>query len=77
MQKYKIWDCKIVTPLNSEMPDGFDSPPRCAAMEAIEKAGIDIITCFSDWGGTLSDIEQKIVERDAESMVSRAIFGKE
>lgn len=61
---YKVWDCKIVVPFDSKLPNGFDSPPRTAAMRAIEKAGITVISCFSGWGGLLTDVEKEIVERD-------------
>lgn len=58
---YKVWDCKIVVPNDTELPSGFDSPPRTAAVEAVEKAGITVLSCFSGWGGILTKIEAKIV----------------
>ena len=58
---YKVWDCKIVVPNDAELPDGFDLPPRRAAIEAVENAGITVLSCFSGWGGTLTKIQAKIV----------------
>jgi len=62
--EYRIWECKIVVPGNIKMPCGFDSPPRRAAIEAIEEAGITVFACFSGWGGTLTKIEAGIVEEN-------------
>lgn len=61
MNKYKVWECKIVIPSDAELPDGFDLPPRRAAMGAIEDAGFEVISCFSGWGGSLSKIEIECV----------------
>ena len=61
-KNYKVWDCKIVVPIDAELPNGFDSPPRTAAVEAVEKAGITVLSCFSGWGGTLTEIEAEIVD---------------
>lgn len=61
--KYQIWECKIVVSINSKLPDGFDSPPRIAAINAIEKQGIHVLNCFSGWGGKLSKY-QKIVNEE-------------
>jgi hypothetical protein len=61
---YKIWECKIVVTEDSDLPDGFDAPPRRAAIKAVEKAGITVIDCFSGWGGSLTDVEKVIVDYD-------------
>ena len=58
---YKVWDCKIVVSNDAELPSGFDSPPRSAATDAVEKAGITVLSCFSGWGGTLTEVEAGIV----------------
>ena len=57
MSKYKVWKCKIVIPVGAELPEGFDSPPRQAAIKAVEKAGIEVFACFSGWGASLSKAE--------------------
>ena len=62
MKACKVWACKIVVPF-SHHPDGFDSPPRMAACQAIEKAGIPILACFSGWDGEIDEIERKIIEQ--------------
>jgi len=59
--KFNVWTCKIVT-LDVDLPNGFDSPPRSAAMKAIESAGIEIIGCSSGWGGHLSKDELKALK---------------
>ena len=61
---YRVWTCKIVVPADTKLPIGFDSPPRQAAIRAVEVAGISILTCFSGWGGKLSDSERMIVDHD-------------
>jgi hypothetical protein len=61
MSKYKVWECKIVVPADAELPAGFDHPPRVAAIEAVAKEGIKVISCFSGWSATLDEHEQEIV----------------
>lgn len=73
MKKYKVWDCKIVVPIDIELPDGFDAPPRTAAIKAVEEAGIEVLTCLSGWGGTLSDLEKDVVERDSDGHLRSGI----
>jgi len=60
--RYRVWECKIAVPIDSELPDGFDGPPRQAAIKAIESAGITVCSCFSGWGGSLTEIEIKVTE---------------
>ena len=62
MNKFKVWGCKIVVANDAEMPDGFDFPPRNGAIKAIEANGVKVLSCFSGWGGTLTEIQTKIVE---------------
>jgi hypothetical protein len=64
MMAYKVWTCKIVVPEHAEIPDGFDGPPRMAAIRAVEQAGIPVLSCFSGWGGELSQPEESFVRRD-------------
>ncbi len=61
-EKYKVWECKIVV-RDQDLPSGFDSPPRYAAVEAIKNSGIDVLSCFSGWGGKLTAPEKKIVDK--------------
>ena len=61
---YKVWECKIVVPADAELPSGFDSDPRNGARNAVLDAGIEIITIFSGWGGSLDALEQESVEKD-------------
>lgn len=56
---YKVWECKIVVPADTELPFGFDSPPRSAAKAAVEDEGIEIVACYSGWGGTLTKDEKE------------------
>ena len=65
--EYRVWECKIVVPADKELPLGFDAPPRRAAIEAVEKAGFEVISCFSGWGGSLDDLEKTIVDKDWSS----------
>lgn len=66
--KVKVWECKIIVPENAELPPGFDSPPRMAAIAAVESAGIHVIGCSSGWGGSLTKEEEE--EFDAQSVQS-------
>ena len=63
MEDYKVWFCKIVIPGASKTPRGFDSPPRMAAVEAIEKHGFSVLACFSGWGGSLSESEKSYINK--------------
>ena len=66
--KYKVWECKIVVPENTELPQDFDSPPRIAAINAVESAGINVLSCFSGWGGDLNEFEEEIADRHNEAV---------
>ena len=59
MQKVKVWECKIIVPEDSELPPGFDNPPRSSAIAAVENAGIKVLGCSSGWGGELSKEEME------------------
>ena len=59
--KYQVWECKIVVPINARLPMGFDSPPRTAAIEAVESAGVEVLACFSGWGGTLTETQAEVL----------------
>jgi len=64
--KFKVWECKIVVADDVRIPDGFDFPPRRAALEAIEAGGIEVLSCFSGWGGTLTATQMEIVEENCK-----------
>lgn len=55
----KVWECKIVVSDDAELPNGFDSPPRRAAINAVESAGIEVLGCSSGWGGYLTKEEEE------------------
>ena len=57
----KVWKCKIIVPAESVLPDGFDYPPRHAAIDAIEKEGVEVLDCFSGWGGKLDEVEESVM----------------
>ncbi len=63
MISFRVWSCKIVVPNDAKLPDGFDSIPRLAAISSVEQEGIEVLNCFSGWGGTLTETESEIVER--------------
>lgn len=64
--KYQIWDCKIVVPADAKLPNGFDWPPRQAAIAAVEAAGIEVIGCSSGWGGRISKRDERFMLEQAE-----------
>ena len=59
---YRVWTCKLVIDDGQPMPMGFDGPPRDAAVRAVERAGFEVVSMFSGWGGQLTEIERKIVD---------------
>jgi hypothetical protein len=62
--KYKVWSCKIVVRGDVELPSGFDFVPRRSAIGAVEAHDIEVLDCFSGWGGELTDGEEWIVDRN-------------
>lgn len=58
MEPVTVWECKIVVAADVELPRGFDHPPRAAAVEAVEAVGIEVLSCFSGWGGSLTAAEE-------------------
>ena len=68
-KKVKVWACKIIVSEDSELPNGFDYPPRMAAIEAVEVEGIKVLGCSSGWGGTITENEE-----DAFNSMSSGIY---
>jgi hypothetical protein len=62
--KYKTWECKIVVPMDATLPEGCDLPPRRAAMDAVARAGVPVLACFSGWGGKLTGTQEEVVDED-------------
>lgn len=50
--KSKYWMCIIELDKASTLPTGFDSPPRLAAVSAVEKKRFKVKDCWSGWGMT-------------------------
>lgn len=65
MKKVKVWECKILVPEDAELPPGFDFPPRRAAIEAVDQAGIRVLGCSSGWNATLTEGEQAAFQAQA------------
>ena len=61
MALFKVWECKIVVASDAEIPDGFDWSLSYAAISAIEAHGIGVLSCFSGWGGTLTETQTEVV----------------
>jgi len=62
MSKFKVWSCKIVVSDDADIPDGFDGPPRKAAISAVETVGFPVLACFSGWGGELTESETEVMD---------------
>lgn len=62
-KKYRVWKCKLVVRGDSELPNGFDHPPRMAAIQAVLKH-FDVLACFSGWGGELTEGEIEVMGDD-------------
>jgi hypothetical protein len=63
--KYRVWECKLVIPFDTEVPSEFDAVPRRAAINAVAPHA-QILVCFSGWGGKLTESEQQIVDQETE-----------
>lgn len=55
-------DMQDIVPIDAELPRGFDSPPRRAAIEAVEEAGLEVVTCSSGWGGRSTDEDEALID---------------
>lgn len=67
--KYRVWECKIVVPYDTILPNGFDNPPRCAAVQAVEDVtGVPVLSCFSGWGGELTEDEAACMNEGASNV---------
>ena len=62
-KNYKVWTCKIVISADSELPSGFDFPPRMAAEQAIESEGFTVLMNSSGWGGELDEYDLRHLEQ--------------
>ena len=59
----QIWECKVVTK-DIDLPPGCDSPPRQAAISAIESLGFEVLGCASGWSATLSKMQKRLLHKD-------------
>jgi len=57
-KRYCVWTCKIAI-AETELPNGFDGPPRMAAQKAIEDAGFEVLMNSSGWGGKLTATDRE------------------
>lgn len=60
--EYQVWECRILVPKSFKLPMGMDSPPRRAAIEACEQAGVPVASCFSGWGHEPTAAELRVME---------------
>ena len=63
MENYKVWECRLVVPENTVLPDGFDLPLRVAVVRVLEIYDMDIVALFSGWGYEVTDVERRVIER--------------
>lgn len=63
-KRYVAWQCKIIVGLdeNEQLPDGFDWPPRHAAIAAVEKF-TEVLLCFSGWNAPLKKEEIEWIQQ--------------
>jgi len=52
VKRYQVWECKIVVPDDAELPDGFDWPPRRAAMETSNEVQSELAGDYADNSST-------------------------
>ena len=61
--KYQDWECKIVVPCDAL---AFDGPPRNAAIQGMQSFGVPVLSCFSGWGGSLTEMERKLMDENQQ-----------
>lgn len=70
-RKYRVWECKIVVE-DQDLPNGFDGPPRVAAIDAIQRHAVSVLSCFSGWGGKLTRLEERLVDHDRQKDINHS-----
>jgi hypothetical protein len=59
MEKYQVWECKVVVPADAVIPVGL-CPLRYAVQDATkEMLGDWPLVVFSGWGGKLTDGQRR------------------
>lgn len=64
---FDVWHCKLVIPKADKHDRPTDSIPRFALINACEEEYGRVVSCFSGWGGSLTNSE---LEATNMSMVS-------
>jgi len=54
---FNVWECKIIVPAGSELPESFDTPLRVKVNSVVEGAGIEVVCLMSGWGAQLTQDE--------------------
>jgi len=49
----KVWQCSVYIKPDTELPNGFDWPPRRAVINTLEDLGIEVESCASGWSENL------------------------
>lgn len=58
-----VWECKIGSLEDIDLPEGADFPMRQAIKEAYRKlTGKEIDFCFTGWGGKLTKMELSVIK---------------
>ena len=68
-EAFKVWECKIVVPGNVKLPEDLEYLTRWGAINAVQDAGIDVICCFSGWGGELTQGELTLAKFFAKGVL--------
>ena len=70
---WQVWQCKIAAPRSIvDLAPGSDAPMRRAVREAFERvAGVEALTCFSGWNGSLTDGERLVALPDRRKFEER------
>ena len=69
----RVWACKVLWGLDSELPGGADGPMRVAVKEAFRTlTGRWPDMVFSGWGGQLTEAELRCVEQQESRQVPEA-----
>lgn len=71
----KMWECSIFV-ADGDIPNGADSPPRQAAIDAMEQLGLTIESCTSGWGGEdftpkIAQLKQLLAHKEEENLELR------
>ncbi|USL89981.1 hypothetical protein [Vibrio phage vB_VpaS_CHI] len=77
MKRFNVWECKLVIPEDTELPNGADNPFRKAVLQVAKDLDLPVEGCLSGWGGSLTRSERDAMPSKFEGNVYIAGLGDE